>query len=297
MAQALDNVPQTDAEREEAERLLTELSAGKSIPKVRTGTLPPLSLTISGPSAPVVPRPVIAPRKPSTQSAAAPKRRRKKKKNKMMVPALAMFVLLAGGAAYTWYSGQQQEKAQQAAAARAAEARKGLIRIAGLPDGVRATISGTPYKTGDSLVVNPGTYEAQIQGPGFQSNFVNIQVDSGQVIDRDFKPDLIPTDVATLPGNTPAVQQQTTTRPGGNQQLAQASKDSGEVRITVTPSFAEIWHNNTRIGAGRKVLRTTVGNTEIRFTAVGCQTKTEPVTVKVAEPQVVNVQLSCSGGQ
>src|SRR3954464_10089425 len=86
MAQALENVPQSDSDREEAEKLLKELSAGKSIPKVRTGTLPPLSLTISGPAAPVMQRPVITQRKPSTQSAAAPRRRKKKKKNKLLLP-------------------------------------------------------------------------------------------------------------------------------------------------------------------------------------------------------------------
>src|SRR5438067_1659428 len=63
MAQALENVPQTDADREEAEKLLKQLSAGSAIPTIRTGTLPPLHLTISGPAAPVVPRPVSAPRK------------------------------------------------------------------------------------------------------------------------------------------------------------------------------------------------------------------------------------------
>src|SRR5688572_17606629 len=70
MAIALDNVPQTEAEREEAERVLRELSTGKTIPKVRTGTLPPLTLTISGPAAPVVPRPAAQPKRPATQRVA-----------------------------------------------------------------------------------------------------------------------------------------------------------------------------------------------------------------------------------
>src|SRR3954471_20782041 len=88
MAQALEAVPQSDSDREEAERLLRELSSGKAIPKVRTGTLPPLSLTISGPSTPVVPRPVTQARKPSTQGAPT-KRRKKKKKNKLLLPGVA----------------------------------------------------------------------------------------------------------------------------------------------------------------------------------------------------------------
>src|SRR4051794_37893687 len=48
MAQALENVPRSDSDREEAEKLLKELSAGRALPKVRTGPLPPLHLTISG---------------------------------------------------------------------------------------------------------------------------------------------------------------------------------------------------------------------------------------------------------
>src|SRR4051812_1882975 len=90
MAQALENVPQSDTDREEAEKLLKELSAGQAIPKVRTGTLPPLSLTISGPAAPVVPRPVSAPRK--AQGATPKVRKRKKKKNKLLLPMAAMLV-------------------------------------------------------------------------------------------------------------------------------------------------------------------------------------------------------------
>src|SRR5205814_2750797 len=62
MALALENVPISDTERDEADALLRDLSAGRVIPKVRTGTLPPLALTISGPGPRVQPRPVTAPR-------------------------------------------------------------------------------------------------------------------------------------------------------------------------------------------------------------------------------------------
>src|SRR3954470_12476627 len=104
MAQALENVPQTEQEREEAERVLRELSSGKTIPKVRTGTLPPLTLTISGPSAPVVPRPVTQPKRQPQQRVG--KRGKKKKKNKMVVPL--MMLVLGGGAAAAWVMQNQE---------------------------------------------------------------------------------------------------------------------------------------------------------------------------------------------
>src|SRR5688572_8605717 len=100
MATALENVPQSDKDFEEAERILKELSSGKAIPKIRTGTLPPLALTISGPGPKVQPRPVSTPRPRTMNPSAAPKRRRKKK-NKALVAGLAgMMLFSATGAGY-----------------------------------------------------------------------------------------------------------------------------------------------------------------------------------------------------
>src|SRR4051812_30716994 len=62
MALALENVPQTQEQKDDAERLLRELSLGRMIEKVRTGTLPPLALTISGPGPKVQARPIISAR-------------------------------------------------------------------------------------------------------------------------------------------------------------------------------------------------------------------------------------------
>src|SRR5687768_6024546 len=81
MATALENVPLTDAQREEAEKVLKGLSMGQAIPKVRTGTLPPLALTISGPGPRVQPRPQTTPRPRTAQEPIkAIKRKRKNKK-------------------------------------------------------------------------------------------------------------------------------------------------------------------------------------------------------------------------
>src|SRR6185503_4904433 len=83
MATALDNVPISDKDREDAEAILKLLAIGQPIPKVRTGTLPPLSLTVSGPGPKIQARPVVTTRRPQP-AAAAP--RRKKKKN---IPLMA----------------------------------------------------------------------------------------------------------------------------------------------------------------------------------------------------------------
>src|SRR5688572_12689330 len=140
MAIALENIPLSDKDRDEAEAILKLLSAGQAIPKVRTGTLPPLSLTISGPGPKVQPRPVTSPRPRQVAPIAAPKRR-KKKKNKALVAALAAMMLLSvSGAGYMVVSQSQaaaeRQRADSIAKAeadrRTAEMSRGSMVIAGL---------------------------------------------------------------------------------------------------------------------------------------------------------------------
>lgn len=302
MAQALENVPQTEGEREEAERLLRELSSGKTIPKVRTGTLPPLTLTISGPSAPVVPRPVSQPRKATAAPGQQTKRKKKKKKNKMMLPAAAAILLFGGGGFYMNYT-QQQEKnreleAQRLAAQAAAEAKKGSVVLIGIPAAVRVTVDNQQYKNGDTLRLDAGNYDARIDGPNFETTFPTIQVDSGEVRVRDLTPDIIPSNTQTVAttggGNTPIVGlQQSGPRPGPSQSSAVA--DSGQLRLTVAPLHAEIYLDGNRVGAGRVRLTVRAGPHDVRFVAAGCIAKT--VRLNVPKNDIIPHldSLSCGG--
>ena len=278
MATALENVPQSETDREEAERLLKELSAGHAIPKVRTGTLPPLSLTISGPAAPVVPRPVSAPRK---AQAAAPKvRKKKKKKNKMLLPMAATLLLAGGGGAWMMI---QQNKADAARLAKeqadAAENAKGRIVIAGLPAGGRVLINNSYYNNGDTVPALPaGSMAASADAPGYLHWADNVTIpDSNKVLEVPFSLQRDPAANATAS----ALQQAAPppTRSGGNNTAAQSSptvdRGTGTLRLKVTPTFAEIFVDGNRVGTGFKQTTASVGQHTIRFSAPGCGSPVE----------------------
>jgi serine/threonine protein kinase len=265
MAQALENVPQSDADREEAEKLLKELSAGNSIPKIRTGTLPPLHLTISGPAAPVVPRPVSAPRKIQPQAPVRAKRR-KKKKNKLMLPMLSMGALLAGGGGYMMY---QQNTAKAAADAAAAQMRKGSVVITGLPDNtVQVFINGQNYKNGDTLTATAGTYPAQASATNYNPLITTVTVpDSGKVSVDTLSMEQVnsaPVGSATAPA---AVAQNPVPRASS---ASSVPKDSGTIRLKVTPAYAEIFIDGTKVGTNFKNIAWPTGTHTVRFQAPGC---------------------------
>jgi serine/threonine protein kinase len=299
MALALDNVPQTDTEREEAERLLRELSAGRVIPRVRTGTLPPLHLTISGPAAPVVPRPVAQPRKALSTTGQTARRRRKKKKNKMMAPALAAFVIFMGGGGYMMYS-QQQEQARLAAeqaraAAEAAEARKGVIVLAGVPSEVRVTIDNRSYKNGDTVRLAPGKYDGRAEGPNVRTSFPQFEVDSGSFAVRDLSNEIIAIDAGTTASPTTTVVQGPAIQSGARSAASRpaAVADSGELRLTVSPNYVDIWVDGTKVGSGRKFLQASVGGHDVRFYAPNCTEKRMRLNVEKDKPTIQIETMDC----
>ncbi len=142
MALALDNVPLGPEDRDEADRFLRELSAGLAIPKIRTGTLPPLALTISGPGPKVQPRPSAVPRpRPASSSirSVGPRRRKKRKSVAGLAGALAVLVAAGSGGGYLLYSqGLEDELAQ-----RSAERRRVDSVVAG-----RTPVEGQSYDHG-----------------------------------------------------------------------------------------------------------------------------------------------------
>ncbi|HET9426320.1 MAG TPA: protein kinase [Gemmatimonadaceae bacterium] len=290
MAQALENVPQSDQDREEAERLLRELSAGKAIPKVRTGTLPPLTLTISGPAAPVVPRPVTQARRPQ-QAAPARPRRKKKKKNKLLIPATIGFIALAS--AGLWMT-QQQKVAKQQEAAAAAAARIGTIQVVGLPsDSAQVLIQGRTYQNGDYVTLDSGTYPAQAFYAGYQPLISNVTINPGDtaVVELTMEPTQATIAANTQQGSAPILGPQAPANRGGNTPAAVA--DSGELRLTVTPNHVDIWVDGVKVGTGRKFYRTRIGDHQVRFSALNCVAETVPLRVTKTEPTVYNANVRC----
>jgi serine/threonine protein kinase len=293
MATALENVPQSDRDFEEAERILKELSSGKAIPKIRTGTLPPLALTISGPGPKVQPRPVSTPRPRTMNPASAPKRRRKKK-NKALVAGLAgMMMLSASGASYMLVT-QNAEAARAdslrlAATADSARLSRTMSRgskiIAGLPQGTRVTIAGLPYFNGDRFVGDTGVrYEAQAAKEGFHNLNLMFVVQSG-------KQDTLVLRMTPAAGGSQVVTQN---RPVNSAPIA--SSDTGNIRLTTEPIYAEVRFGTRLLGTGRVIRWLPAGNQTIRISAPNCTTKDLAITV--IPNDVVNIPreqttLSC----
>jgi serine/threonine protein kinase len=297
MAQALENIPQSDEDRAEAEKLLKELSAGQSIPKIRTGTLPPLTLTISGPSAPVVPRPVSAPRKAAPVPGAKRTGKRKKKKNKLMVPMMSMGLLIGGAGGYMMYQQSIQQQKDQAAAK---AARAGKIVITGLPEGTQVLIQNNLYRNGDIIALDSGSYPAQASATGYQQLIKSIPVPGGGRTDTvDLA--MVPVDAGTAAGSAATNQAQTQAQntraanQNGNAGGRTVVTDSGEVRVSVDPNYAQILVDDVLFGTGRKVGKLPAGTHTITFKAPGCVG--DPFPFPLAKDQVLLVppqKMKCS---
>lgn len=93
MTEALEAVPQTTEERRESLALLKQLSQGETVPKVRTGSLPPLSLTASISGLSTAPSPAA-----KTELMQAPK----KGKGGLVAAIVAALVLVGGGGGAYW---------------------------------------------------------------------------------------------------------------------------------------------------------------------------------------------------
>jgi serine/threonine protein kinase len=287
MAAALENVPLSDKDREDAERLLKELSAGKAIPKVRTGTLPPLALTISGPAPKVQPRPITTPRpKTSPPVPAVGIKRRKKKKNKALVGALASTVLLSlsgGGYMVMSQNAQARERfvqdsvASAESARRAFEMSRGSKVIMGLPDNARAVINGQVYVNGERFVGDTGRYQAEAKWPGYTDLAQVFAIESGVH-------DTLVLAMTPASASGPA---QVATRPRETSTGPAVSRDSGLVRLVVAPIYGEVFLGNRRLGEGRVNARLPVGTHVLRLRAPNCTTKDVEVTVLKDETQII----------
>jgi serine/threonine protein kinase len=287
MATALENVPLSDKDREDAERLLKELSAGKAIPKVRTGSLPPLALTISGPAPKVQPRPVTSPRpRTSPPVPAVGPRRRKKKKNKALVGALASMVFLSlsgGGYMVMSQNTQARERFKQDSVASAESARRafemsrGSKVIMGLPDGGQAIIDGKPYVNGETFRGDTARYIATAKASGYNDLNHVFAIESG----------VHDTLVLAMTPSSASAGPQIATRPRDTGPATTVSRDSGTVRLRVTPIHGEVYFGNRRLGEGAVNTRLPVGTHVLQIRAPDCTTRNVEVTVIKDDVQII----------
>lgn len=297
MVVALDNVPVNATDRDEADRILRELSAGLAIPKIRTGTLPPLALTISGPGPKVQPRPSTQPRlrAQSGGTLRGPARRRKKKKNMVVLAAALLMLLGAGsGGGYLLYSQSLEDERTQRIAertradslARMERLSKGSRVIMGLPDGVGMTLNSRVYFNGDTFTAEPSTYSGSASHPNFEPIAgLPVAVVAGRF------------DTLFLSMRAAVVAQagtvQLPTRPAPQTRVV---LDTGRVRFIVLPTQSEIVVDGQKIGNGRFLERfLTVGTHRVRYSAPNCDP--EEVEFMVVKGESVKllppVNLTC----
>ena len=295
MAVALDNIPISDADREEADKLLRQLSTGQSIPKIRTGTLPPLNLTISGPGPRVQPRPVTQPRLRATANTATTVRRRKKKKNKAVLAAgAAMIVGLGSSSGYLVY--QQNEAARlqfvkdSIAAAERAILSRGRVVFAIMPSTGTIVVESRVFRngetfTGDTGVTYAGTATASEQYEQVQRQFVVRGGETDTLL------------ISLPPKNTPSPITPVVTQepPRTEVEAPVVVADSGDVRFVVMPAHSDIIVGGQHVGKGRLLSRRLpVGTHMVRYEAPNCTPDELPIVVtKGATVIVPPVTLKC----
>ena len=287
MAIALDNIIISDQDREEAERVLRQLSAGETIPKVRTGTLPPLALTISGPGPRIQARPSALPRSrsiPTVKKAA----KKKKKSRKLMYQGLAISALTVLSAGYLAYqqsleAAAEKTRLEQAAADSAARERerlssvslRGKLVFTGLPTNANLTVGGKVFFAGQVDSLEPGTYVAEARAPGYRDITRQISVVAGR------------TDTVYLAMNMSAPEPVRANVSQPTKTVAAAPVDTSEVRLAVFPIHAEILVNGRRAGLGRARAKLATGTHTVRYQAVGCVPEEAQISVADGRPLVV----------
>ena len=305
MATALENVPLSDKDAAEAENLLRELSAGKAIPKVRTGSLPPLSLTISGPGPKVAARPATQPKPRTAPAPVIPPKRKKKKKNKaLVIGMMSMMALTLGGGGWMVKT-QMDAQAAQTARVRADSIRR-ADSLAAAVRGSRVIMmlasNGTPvenasiilnnqrYTNGGKFEENEGVYTGRVEAEGYQTETPTVEI-QGQVHNDTLR--------ITLRSQAEvAAAAAAANRPGPGLASRPVALDSNQVRFSVVPVHADIFVNDTRIGAGRVARWLRLGDHTVRFSATGCVAQTIPVSVQKGDAIVVpTVTLLTPAGQ
>jgi hypothetical protein len=286
MAVALENIVLADADREEAERVLRQLSAGEAIPRVRTGTLPPLALTISGPGPRVQPRPSALPRSRSVPAVKKSGRKRKKSR-KLMYQGLAISALTVMTAGYLAYqqsleAAAQKERLEQAAAdsatrerERSAVSLRGKLVFTGLPTNANLNVGGKVFFAGQVDSLEPGTYVAEAKAGGYRDLTQRITVIAGR------------TDTVYLAMNMDTPEPARPTVSQAAKPVAAAPVDTSEVRLAVFPIHAEIFVNGRRAGLGRQRVRLPTGTHTVRYQAVGCVPEEAQISVADGRPLVV----------
>ncbi|MDP3773503.1 MAG: serine/threonine-protein kinase [Gemmatimonadales bacterium] len=243
MLAALEAIPVTDAERREADEQLKTLAIGAPIPKVRTGSLPPLGdtrlagFTAAGTSAPTVTASKSVPPRP------APKPR---SKTPVVIGVVVVVAVLGGGGA--WVTMQRRQAALTARAVadsthRADSSRQDSLRVAAL---AAATARESTAAAVDTASRGGREPPAQPRRPAPRP--------TAPVATRQVSP----------PAPTPT-----------------ATNATGLIRLRTVPPDAQIFVDGRFMSDGQLFdVSLAAGSRQIRIVSPGCQTMEFAVTIE-----------------
>jgi serine/threonine protein kinase len=253
MVKALEAVPCSAEDRTQSEELLRELARGEAIPRVRTGSLPPLAdaRTIGAAmlagglptinTAPTITAP--SPGKPATSRHAAPKPR--SRKPLFVAVALAVIALAVGAGYLALRGGSPALPASDSSA---------------VPSGPRPAAGAA----------QPAPIPAGLQARADTSRAVTTSADTPRVTAR---PPKTPSRRRAEPRPQPAVTRQAEPAP--------APAGSGYLRVLTQPPTAQIFVDGRKIGDGTVFdVEIAAGRRRLRITAPGYVTFDTMITVE-----------------
>lgn len=281
LSDALDAVPLDEKDRQWGSAMLKELANGTPIPKVRTGSLPPLMDTMRL-------------SQPSLRRIEAPERRRRRMLSLAATVGVAAILLSASG---FWLAARSRSEAATIAArdsvARAALASQapavsanagqgamaqvdtgiGTLRIRGLPRGARVVIDGKTMP-GSTMTLAAGAHDYTISASGYRSESGRIQVTASEVSTIE----------AALERAEPVAAVAVAETPAAKAPAPMPSAPSGKIRLRADPPDAEIFIDDRAVGRGVLVdFALAPGNRRLRISASGYATLDTTIVVRSGE--------------
>jgi serine/threonine-protein kinase len=260
MAEALEAVPQTADEKRESLQALKQLAQGETITKVRTGSLPPLSLTAAIAGAPqaaaatVLTTPGGGPKgKPAVRPVQAGARKRGAPVG--LIAAALVVVLGGAGAAYQFVLKPRSAPAPATQANATPPGSPGTTPA--------APASATPT---DSAKAPPTSTASQPPAPRPQR---------------------------TAPARTQTPTQQQA--PPTAAPTPAPVTATGSLTIRTNPTTANVWVDGVAWAMGGGTRQVPVGTRSVRVAAEGCESKTESVAVESGAPARRVITLTCQG--
>lgn len=259
MAEALDAVSISDKDRQWGNAMLKELATGTALPKVRTGSLPPLldTMRLS---------------QPSLRRIEAPMRERRLRRQ-ILFGVLGLSVIGIVVAGTRWSSrpvpppdfAGPSSATVPASVPSAGRTGSGTVRVHGLPPGAKLLIDGKPHASG-RMELAAGNHDYTISATGYRTESGRVAVVAGDLITLDGS-----LERSLTTGAAAAVPPATTVA-------------TGKIRVRADPPDAEILIDGKPAGRGVLVdYDLPIGSRRVRISAQGYASFDTTIVVRAGE--------------